>query len=97
MLRIAHVRLPVTLPMRCPATVCLHFPDNGAYGLPTCANDAINNGLVRGDWGWEGFFVSDCTALELMQDKKWDNCQHPWPSEGGTCTYVFIIMLMFSL
>ena len=24
--------------------------------------------MVRGDWGWGGFFVSDCTALELMQE-----------------------------
>lgn len=59
---------------------------NAAYGKPTCANDEINNGLVRGTWGFEGFFVSDCTALELMQDVKWDNCKHPYPSEGGKCS-----------
>eukprot|EP00041_Stephanoeca_diplocostata_P025797 m.683376 g.683376 ORF g.683376 m.683376 type:complete len:798 (-) comp22829_c0_seq1:1822-4215(-) len=59
---------------------------NAAYGIPTCANDDINNGLVRKKWGFKGFFVSDCTALELMQDVKWDDCQHPYPSEGGHCT-----------
>jgi beta-glucosidase-like glycosyl hydrolase len=21
-----------------------------------------------------------------MQDVKWDGCEHPWPSEGGSCT-----------
>ena len=30
----------------------------------------MNNQMVRGDWGWNGFFVSDCTALELMQVRK---------------------------
>ena len=29
---------------------------------------------------WQGFFVSDCTALELMQDVKWDNCKPPYAS-----------------
>lgn len=55
---------------------------NAAYGKPTCADDTANNQLARGQWGFKGFFVSDCTALELMQDAKWDNCPHPWPSEG---------------
>jgi hypothetical protein len=40
------------------------------YGKPTCASDEMNNQMVRGDWGWNGFFVSDCTALELMQVRK---------------------------
>eukprot|EP00949_MAST-11_sp_MAST-11-sp1_P001970 g1970.t1 len=59
---------------------------NAVYGKPTCANDAMNNGLVREEWNWDGLFVSDCTALELMQDLKWNNCKHPYPSEGGHCT-----------
>lgn len=58
---------------------------NAAFGLPTCADDHINNGMARGEWGFDGFFVSDCTALELMQDVKWDDCAHPYPSEGGHC------------
>ncbi len=57
---------------------------NMAFGLPTCADGAINNGIVREKWNFDGFFVSDCTALELMGGKKWDNCKHPYPSEGGT-------------
>ena len=36
---------------------------NAAFGKPTCANDALNNKMIRGEWGWGGFFVSDCTAL----------------------------------
>ena len=34
---------------------------NAAYGKPTCANNEMNNQMVRSDWGWDGFFVSDCT------------------------------------
>ena len=36
---------------------------NAAYGIPSCAHP-INNALVRGEWGWEGFFISDCNAIE---------------------------------
>ena len=57
---------------------------NAAYGKPTCASDDMNNQMVRSDWGWDGFFVSDCTALELMQDVKWDGCQPPY--SPGNCT-----------
>ena len=42
---------------------------NAAYGKPTCA-DPMNNAIVRDVWGFDGLFVSDCTALELMQNEK---------------------------
>ena len=66
-----------------PASIMCSY--NSAYGLPTCANSQINE-MVRAEWNWDGFFVSDCTALELMQNVKWDSCPRPWPSEGGSCT-----------
>ena len=67
-----------------PASIMCSY--NAVYGKPTCANSVLNNALVRDQWNWKGFFVSDCTALELMQNVKWDSCPHPWPSEGGNCT-----------
>jgi len=36
---------------------------SAAYGVPSCANP-INNDLVRTEWGWDGFFISDCDALK---------------------------------
>ena len=36
---------------------------NQANGIPTCFNSAMNNGLLRGTWGFDGFIVSDCDAL----------------------------------
>ena len=59
---------------------------NAAYGVPTCASDRFNNHMMREAWGWDGVIVSDCTALELMQDVKWDNCKAPFPSGGAECT-----------
>lgn len=44
-------------------------------GIPTCASDVFNNQLLRENWGWEGFIVSDYTAIELMNDWLWNNCQ----------------------
>jgi beta-D-xylosidase 4 len=67
-----------------PAAIMCSY--NAVYGKPTCADDLMNNHLVRNEWGFEGLFVSDCTALELMQNVKWDDCKHPFPSDGGSCT-----------
>ena len=36
--------------------------------------------------GFDGFIVSDCTALELMQDENGTTRQPPYPSQGGNCT-----------
>ena len=39
----------------------------GAYnrtnGEPCCANDPLMNGYLRGKWGFEGHYVSDCWAI----------------------------------
>lgn len=31
-----------------------------------CSNGFILNQVVRQDWGWKGFVVSDCDALNTM-------------------------------
>lgn len=36
---------------------------SASYGIPSCAHP-INNDLVREEWGWDGFFISDCNAIE---------------------------------
>eukprot|EP00054_Salpingoeca_dolichothecata_P016214 m.94675 g.94675 ORF g.94675 m.94675 type:complete len:813 (+) comp21873_c0_seq1:123-2561(+) len=51
---------------------------SGINGQPACSSD-LNKQIAMAQWQWDGFFVSDCTALELMQDKKWDNCKPPYP------------------
>ena len=35
---------------------------SASYGVPSCAHP-INNELVRAEWGWDGFFISDCGAV----------------------------------
>ncbi|WP_034445342.1 glycoside hydrolase family 3 C-terminal domain-containing protein [Butyrivibrio sp. AE2032] len=39
----------------------------GAYnrtnGEPCCANEPLMNGVLRGKWGFEGHYVSDCWAI----------------------------------
>ena len=74
-----------------PAAIMCSY--NAAFGKPTCADGTTNNDVARGSWKFGGFFVSDCTALELMQNKKWDNCQHPWPSEGVSAAPLFVICM----
>ncbi|WP_254460814.1 glycoside hydrolase family 3 C-terminal domain-containing protein [Xanthomonas sacchari] len=39
---------------------------NALHGTPACAADWLINGRVRGDWGFKGFVVSDCDAIDDM-------------------------------
>jgi hypothetical protein len=34
--------------------------------VPSCANGVFQNEVVRGQWGWDGFFVSDVSATVLV-------------------------------
>ena len=31
--------------------------------IPSCANGAFINEVLRGQWGWDGYVVSDCSAI----------------------------------
>ncbi|SEM37965.1 beta-glucosidase [Pseudoxanthomonas sp. GM95] len=39
---------------------------NALHGTPVCAADWLLNGRLRGDWGFKGFVVSDCDAIDDM-------------------------------
>ncbi|PPU96991.1 glycoside hydrolase family 3 protein [Xanthomonas hyacinthi] len=39
---------------------------NALHGTPACAADWLLNGRLRGDWGFKGFVVSDCDAVDDM-------------------------------
>lgn len=36
---------------------------NEVYGEPSCANPQLLNGILRKDWGFQGFVTSDCGAI----------------------------------
>eukprot|EP01084_Bolivina_argentea_P243621 408372_1 len=36
---------------------------NGVNYIPSCGNDYFMNEIARGEWGFDGFFVSDCGAV----------------------------------
>jgi hypothetical protein len=45
----------------------LHEPSRSytqVNGVPTCASKALFTGLVRDRWGFDGYVVSDCDAIE---------------------------------
>lgn len=41
---------------------------DGEPGIPSCAWGWANNAVVREQWGWEGFFVTDCGAIQFIYD-----------------------------
>ena len=48
----------------------------GAYsavnGVPACANEALIKDKLRGDWGFKGYFVSDCGAIsDIYENHKY--------------------------
>ena len=58
---------------------------SGWLGAPACGSGVLNEEL-RGKLGWDGHVVSDCTAIELMGDSKWDACKPPFPPTPASCT-----------
>jgi beta-glucosidase len=39
---------------------------NALHGTPVCADDALLTTLLRRDWGFQGYVVSDCDAIDDM-------------------------------
>jgi beta-D-xylosidase 4 len=48
---------------------------SGINQQPSCGSDLMQQLLRSGSW--DGHIVSDCTAIELMQDATWNNCVAP--------------------
>ncbi|XP_065184882.1 uncharacterized protein LOC135815502 [Sycon ciliatum] len=42
---------------------------NSVNGIPSCANSMFQNTIAREHWGFDGFFVSDCTAIEAIYNR----------------------------
>jgi beta-glucosidase-like glycosyl hydrolase len=43
-----------------PAAIMCAY--NALYGIPACASP-VNNEVARAAWGWDGFVISDCGAI----------------------------------
>lgn len=41
---------------------------NEIDGVPCTINDELTNGLLREQWGFEGFIITDCGAIEMLAD-----------------------------
>lgn len=39
---------------------------NSLNGAPACANQALLQGILREQWGFKGFVVSDCAAVDMI-------------------------------
>ena len=43
---------------------------NAVNGEPACASDFLLNSKLRGDWGFKGYVVSDCGAVEDLYEPR---------------------------
>ncbi|KAK8993565.1 hypothetical protein V6N11_033658 [Hibiscus sabdariffa] len=41
---------------------------NRVNGIPTCADPDLLKGTIRGQWGLDGYIVSDCDSVEVYYD-----------------------------
>ncbi|CAK9176754.1 unnamed protein product [Ilex paraguariensis] len=41
---------------------------NRVNGIPTCADPDLLKGTIRGQWGLDGYIVSDCDSIEVYYD-----------------------------
>jgi beta-glucosidase-like glycosyl hydrolase len=47
---------------------------NAVNGVPSCANSLFQNEIARGEWGFDGFIVSDCGAIgDIMNNHRYTN------------------------
>jgi len=51
---------------RCPAGRAAPSLSDRINGVPACANKKLLTDILRGEWGFEGYVVSDEGALELI-------------------------------
>jgi len=56
---------------------------NAVQGAAACGSPLLNS-MLRETLAWDGHVVSDCTAIELMGDAKYDNCKPPFPPVSCT-------------
>ncbi|XP_059298660.1 probable beta-D-xylosidase 5 [Lycium ferocissimum] len=42
---------------------------NRVNGIPTCADPKLLKGVIRDQWGLDGYIVSDCDSIEVYYDK----------------------------
>ena len=48
---------------------------NAVNGVPSCGNAALLTGRLRDDWGFDGFIVSDCSAIKgITFPGRWTKC-----------------------
>ena len=47
------------------AVMCSYNRINGVYA---CSNDVVQNQILKGEWGWDGFIMSDWGATHRSQD-----------------------------
>lgn len=62
---------------------------NAVNGVPSCANGVFQNAVVRQQWGWDGFFVTDCGALADIYTAhnytaSWNETVRAAMQQGGT-------------
>jgi len=53
---------------------------NSVNGVPSCANDFLLKEVLRGEFGFDGYVVSDCDAINCIQ-----NDHHYTDNPGDTC------------
>lgn len=41
---------------------------NRVNGVPNCADYNLLSKTARGDWGFKGYIVSDCSAVSIIHD-----------------------------
>ena len=62
---------------------------NAVNGVPSCANSLFQNEIVREEWGFDGFIVSDCGAISNFGAHNYTNSSEAASKaaiKGGTDT-----------
>ena len=56
--------LPFEIAVEDSAPWTIRAASNDVHGVPATEHDAVNNGVVKGEWGWDGLLMSDWFATK---------------------------------
>ena len=61
---------------------------NKVNGVPSCANPKLLTDLLRGEWGFKGYIVSDCIAIQQVHTVTTQAIYRSMPVMSGPCSRI---------
>ena len=76
----SHIHSALVFGVALPDICVADYTDNAVNGVPSCANSRLNNHVLRDEYNFRGYVVSDCGGVSCIQ-----NAHHYTNTTEQTC------------